>query len=267
MKPKAKRRIKRTLIGLVTFYITSGLVLYFIQDLLFFHPKSLPQQHLFQFNQPFTEVNLPVDNRNLNIIQFHTSWPRKGIVLYFHGNMRNIERYANQAPFFTKEGYDVWMVDYPGFGKSTGQRTEQMMYDDALRMYALASKEVNHQQLVIYGRSIGTGIASFLASKVPCQQLLLETPYYNIEMLARHYAPIFPVKYLMHYRFPTNEYLQEVAAPITIIHGTNDEIIPYRHARRLATIPNVNLVTIARGRHNNLSTYSLFQQTISDLLK
>jgi len=268
MQGKAKRRIKRTLIGLVTFYITSGAVLYLVQDLLFFHPKKLPATHRFQFEQPFTELNIPVDDRNLNVVQFKTLSPsRKGIVLYFHGNMRNIERYANQAPFFTKNGYEVWMVDYPGFGKSTGKRSEVVMYSDAQLLYSLAIKEVAADSIVVYGRSIGTGVASYLAAHQPCQQLILETPYYSIEAIAKHYAPIFPVRSLMNYRFPIYEYLPRVQAPVTILHGTRDEIIPYRQAKQLATIKDVQLITIPKGRHNNLSTYTLFQHTLTDLLK
>ena len=267
MNSKAQRRIKRTLIGIVTFYITTGLVLYFIQDLLFFHPKPLPADYTFRFNQPFVELNIPIGDRNLNLIQFKATGPRKGIVLYFHGNMRNIERYAGQATLFTETGFEIWMVDYPGFGKSTGKRTEQVMYDDALRIYEIAIRELPAHQLIIYGRSIGTGVASYLASVQACRQLILETPYYNIETLARYYAPIFPVKALMNYRFPTNEYLLKVKAPITILHGTKDEIIPYRHAKRLAAIRDVQLITITGGMHNNLSAYPLFRQTLIRLLQ
>jgi len=242
-------------------------MLYLVQDLLFFHPKKLPITHRFQFDQPFTELNIPIENRNLNVVQFHSSTPdRKGIVLYFHGNMRNIERYADQAPLFTKNGYDVWMVDYPGFGKSTGKRTEEVMYGDAQLLYSMALKETAADNLVIYGRSIGTGVASYLAAHQPCQQLILETPYYSIESIAKHYAPIFPVKSLMNYRFPINEYLTQVKVPITILHGTRDEVIPYRQAQRLAAIEGVKLVTIPKAKHNNLSSYPLFRQTLTELL-
>jgi pimeloyl-ACP methyl ester carboxylesterase len=180
--------------------------------------------------------------------------------------MRNIERYADRAPALTEQGFDVWMVDYPGYGKSTGKRTEQTMYQDAILLYDLASKEASADQLIIYGRSIGTGVASYLASQKPCQQLILETPYYNIETLARHYAPMFPVKTLMRYRFPVNEYLQKVQAPITILHGTHDEIIPYRHAKRLGALKGVQLISISKGTHNNLAASPQFQQAIAGLL-
>jgi uncharacterized protein len=267
MQGKAKRRIKRTLIGLVTFYITGGVVLYLVQDMLFFHPKKLPAHHQFQFSNPFTEVNIDLNDRNLNVVQFKTLTPnRKGIVLYFHGNMRNIERYADQAPLFTKNGYEVWMVDYPGFGKSTGKRTEKLMYNDAQLLYSMAIKEAPTNSIVIYGRSIGTGVASYLAAHQSCQQLILETPYYSIEAMAKYYAPIFPVKSLMNYRFPTYEYLAKVTAPITILHGTRDEIIPYRQAQRLTAIKGVQLVTIPKGKHNNLSRHPQFQQALTDLL-
>ncbi len=118
-----------------------------------------------------------MQNRNLNIVQFTTNSNKKGIVLYFHGNRQNIERYGKFAPAFTKNGYEVWMMDYPGFGKTTGKRTEQVMYDDAFLVYKTAIKETLPQNIIIYGKSLGTGIAANLALKYKCQQLILDTPY------------------------------------------------------------------------------------------
>jgi len=268
MNTRAKRNIRRTLTGLVTFYITSGLVLYLIQDLFFFHPKPLPSNYQFQFEQSFTEHNIAIGNRNLNMIQFHSEMPeRKGAIIYFHGNMRNIERYASAAPTFTKNGYDVWMIDYAGFGKSSGERTEQNMYEDAARIYSMAVQHFSPDQVIIYGRSIGTGVATWLASQKSCKQLILETPYYSITALANHYAPIFPNSLLLKYKFPTHQYLKNVEAPITIFHGTEDEIIPYKQAKKLSQVKPLQLVTIPKGKHNNLSSFSLFQTTLVHLLK
>ena len=268
MEAKRKRRIRRTLTGLVIFYISSGIALYLLQDVLFFHPKPLPPGHRFQFNQPFKEINIPVENRNLNLIQFAATSPTpKGVILYFHGNMRNVERYAPFMPVFTKKGYEVWMMDYAGFGKSTGKRTEQSMYEDAMRIYWMAAEKFPVTEIIIYGRSIGSGVASWLASKEQVQQLLLETPYYSIAELARHYAPIYPVQVLSKYEFPIYQFLQNIKIPVTIFHGTNDELIPYKQAKRLGNIEGVRLITIPGVEHNNLSTFPVYQTTIDTLLK
>lgn len=248
-------------------YIAGGVLLYFIQDLLLFHPKPLPPDHRFGFNQPFEEVNLAVEGRNLNIVRFKAEGKARGALLYFHGNMKNIERYAYVAPLFTKQGYDLWMLDYPGFGKSTGERSEQTLYADARRVYDLAAKEFPPADIIIYGRSIGTGIASELSSERPCRMLILETPYYNIDALAKSYFPIYPVTPMTSYSFPINQYLKKNTAPAYIIHGTEDEVIPYSQSTRLKKEnPALHLITIPGGHHNDLFDHALFGATVTRLL-
>ena len=103
-----------------------GVALFFLQDKFIFRPEKLPADYTYKFAIPFRQIDLPVAiERNLSIIQFTVpDSVRKGIVLYFHGNRSNINRYAQYASNFTRNGYEVWMMDYPGYGKSTGKRTE-----------------------------------------------------------------------------------------------------------------------------------------------
>ncbi len=103
---------------------------------------------------------------------------------------------------FTRNKYEVWMMDYPGFGKSTGKLTEQIMYDDAATLYQMARARFSKDSIIIYGKSLGTGVASQLASVKDCKRLILETPYYSIEALMKHYAFIYPVSLMAKYHFP-----------------------------------------------------------------
>jgi alpha-beta hydrolase superfamily lysophospholipase len=254
--------------GLV--YIGLGLLLYFLQDLVIFHPKKLSTDYAYKFDIPFREIYIPVNNnKNLSIVQFTVpDSSRKGIVLYFHGNRENINRYAKYAPMFTKNGYETWMIDYPGYGKSTGRRSEQQLYDDALLMYRMAIKAVPLEQIIIYGKSLGTGIAAQLASVRECKRVILETPYYSMAKLASHFFPIFPVKPFIKYELPTYKYLEYIKAPVTIIHGTKDGLIPYKHARWLAEKKaGVELITIPGGKHNNLADFDVFKIKIDSLLQ
>jgi uncharacterized protein len=262
-----RKKLWRVLRLLLIVYIIGGIVLYFLQDLIIFHPKSLSQDHRFQFDQPFREINLkPGDNRTLNIVQFYPKQKAKGIVLYFHGNRTNIERYARYASTFTKNKYEVWMIDYPGYGKTTGKRSEQLMYDDSMLFYDLAAKNTAGKDIIIYGKSLGTGVASWLASKVRCNQLILETPYYSMTSMTRHYVPIYPAS-LMRYSFPVNEYLKNVKVPITIFHGTFDEVIPFKQSAKLKKEFNyIELIRVPRGRHNNLYAFPEVIQKLDSLL-
>ena len=261
-----KRKIRRIITAAILLYLAGGIILYFIQDLLLFHPKPLLPRHRFSFRQPFEEVNSAVDNRNLNFIKFKTLGPRNGIVLFFHGNMENVEHYGDYPPLFTKNGYEVWMTDYPGFGKSTGKRSEKTMYQDALLIYEKAGGQISPDSIIIYGKSIGTGVASFLASRRKSRQLILETPYYSIDALAKHFFPIYPVRSLMKYSFPTYQYLKKVNSPLTLFHGTRDKVVPYSQSKQLADENHqVELVTIENGRHNNLAAFPLFQHKLDSL--
>jgi pimeloyl-ACP methyl ester carboxylesterase len=266
MNAGLKKRIRKIIIAIAAIYIMGGTVLYFIQDSILFHPKPLPAGYKFSFEQPFEEINISLKKSNLNIVKFPTK-NRKGIVLFYHGNMENVEHYKKYPPLFLRNRYEVWIIDYPGFGKTTGRPTEKIMEKQALLMYDIASKKIKSDSIIIYGKSLGTGVASYAAANRPCKQLILETPYYSIPSLAKHYFPVYPARALIKYSFPVHDYLQKVQAPITIFHGTKDEAVPYKHSEWLKEEnKNLELITIENGRHNNLSDFGLFRKKIDSLL-
>lgn len=251
-------------------YTVIGIALFFLQEKFIFHPEKLPTDYKYKFDIPFREIDLPVNTeKNISIVQFTVpDSVRRGIVLYFHGNRKNINRYAPFAVNFTKNGYEVWMMDYPGFGKSTGKRTEKILYADALLLYKMAISRIAADSIIIYGKSLGTGIAAQLASVRDCKRLILETPYYSMDALARNYFFIYPVMPMSKYAIPTYEYFEYIRAPIHIFHGTRDGVIPYKQARWLAEKkPGTELITIEKGEHNNLNNFPLFHQKLDSLLK
>jgi alpha-beta hydrolase superfamily lysophospholipase len=272
MQLKTKKRLKNTLKIIVALYLVGGIALWYLQDTIFFHPRKIRAGEEFSFKGAHMEVNSPVDASSiLNFVKFipTDTGSTKGIVLYFHGNRDNINRYAAASTWFTKHGYEVWMPDYPGFGKTTGKFKEERLYDDAHVLYKLAAKRFSPDQMIIYGRSLGTGVATELASSQACKKLILETPYYSLTELAGAHFPMYPVKFLVRYKFPLHEYLQMVKVPVTIFHGTNDAVIPYKHSSRLKPLlkKGDEFITIEEGKHNNLGNFSLFQQKLDSLLR
>ncbi len=267
-KTRLKKIWKRCKI-VVLVYCIIGIALYFLQDKFIFHPVRLPADYNYQFDIPFRQIDLAITaEKNLSIVQFTVpDSVRKGIVLYFHGNRQNINRYAKYATNFTRNGYEVWMMDYPGYGKSTGKRSEQVLYDDALLLYKMAISKVSLEHIILYGKSLGTGIAAQLASVRDCKRLILETPYYSMDALAKNYFFIYPVSPMSKYKLPTYRYFERIKAPITIFHGTKDQVIPYNEAKWLTQKkPGTELITIEKGRHNNLNDFSLFHHKLDSLL-
>jgi uncharacterized protein len=275
--PFMKRKtIFRGLKIIIILYSSIGIVLYYLQERFLFHPEKLSKTYVYHFQQdsanksPFEELNIPFsDTDTLNMIKFFPAGSvRRGVVVYFHGNRENIERYAKFAGNFTKHGYEVWMEDYPGFGKSTGERTEKKMLDQAMQVQKMAQGRYRKDSIIIYGKSFGTGIAAYVAAGSNNQRLILETPYYSIPSLFSCYAPIYPTNKMSTYQLPVYNYLQDINYPVTIFHGTADGVIPYRNAARLKQVlkPTDEFITIEKGTHHNLNDFDLVKQKLDSLL-
>ncbi|MBC7511626.1 MAG: alpha/beta fold hydrolase [Ferruginibacter sp.] len=265
-----KSKIVKWLKVLVFIYAFIGIALFFLQDFFLFHPVKLDRNYRYQFNVPFEEVDIPFNKKDtINLVKFFpVDSIRRGVVIYFHGNKGNINRFAKFAANFTIHGYEVWMEDYPGFGKSIGERNENLLYQQAEEIYTIAANKFTTNQIIIFGKSFGTGIAAYVASVKNCKQLILETPYYSIPYLFACYAPVYPTGSIATYKIPSYQYLQQVKVPITIFHGTDDGVIPYGCAAKLKTVlkKTDEFITIENGTHYNLNDFRLFHQKLDSLL-
>jgi alpha-beta hydrolase superfamily lysophospholipase len=265
-----KKRLRKWATILLLAYGLIGIAIYYLQDYFLFQATPLRKDHQYDFSMPFREVNLDyTTTQNLNIIQFETSAPVRGVVLYFHGNRRNISWYARFAPMFTEKGYEVWMIDYPGYGKSTGHITESALFDYASQLYKLAGRKFGADSIIIFGKSIGTGIAAQLASSVKCKRVILETPYYSLSTVAARFFPIYPMEQMTRVNIRTYEYLPYISAPITIFHGTSDQVISYENASRLKPMLKAGdeFITISGAGHSNLRKFPVFEHKIDSLLE
>lgn len=268
MDPHRKKILYRFIKLFVLIYAVVGLLLYYLQDSIFLHPEIIAQDAKFNISQPYKELTIPYrKDVSMSVVQFTAKQPVKGVVLYFHGNRDNIERYASQSEMFTKHGYECWMIDYPGFGKSKGTFSEQEVYDWALTTYKLARARFSRDSIVIYGRSLGTGPASQLAAIRDCKFLVLETPFYDLPSLVSHYLPVYPVYRMIKYNFPVHDHLQKVTAPVVIFHGDSDWTTPLSKAKRLKKYlkPGDEFVLIEDGSHNDLATFEIFKNKIDSL--
>ncbi len=178
--------------------------------------------------------------------------PAIGTLLYLHGNRGNMEQCRWEIEPFMKGGYQVWTMDYRGFGQSEGAVTENRLLGDAKMVYKeiLRTEEID----IIWGRSFSSGIATYLATIDPPKRLVLETPYWSLPDAARHTRPIL-LPFLFRFRLPTNEYLEYVQCPVQIIHGTDDEKIYFESSTRLDDLCRKlglegKLHRIQGGKHN-----------------
>jgi alpha-beta hydrolase superfamily lysophospholipase len=268
MVRKRKSTLKKVLLSLVLMYLMLVTMLTVFQEKLIFLPTVLDANHVFTFEKPFQEVDIYAqDGARLNGIHFKVQNP-KGVVLYFHGNSGDLQRWGQVAADFTKYNYDVVVMDYRGFGKSTGKRTEKKMYADAALYYEYVKQRYPEESIVLYGRSLGSTFATYIASKNNPSKLLLETPFYSLSSVAKKRFPIAPVKTVLRFHFPSHKYMQEVACPVFIIHGTDDNVVPYSSAKQLYEViahPQKAFYTIEGGGHKNLPTYNNYWEVMDNL--
>lgn len=269
MKISRQKVFKWVKIALII-YCLVGIGLYYAQEKFLFHPKKLDRDYKYPFTEKFAELNIPVNNEDtIHLVKFFPNDSlRKGVVIYYHGNEKNIVRYEPFTGIFTKHGYEVWMMDYPGFGKSTGSITERKLYDYALQVQKLASTKFAPDSTIIYGKSLGTAIASYIAAHTKGKMLILETPYYSVPDLLSVYAPIYPAKRMAKYEFPNYLHIQSVEEPIFIFEGTDDWVVPHKSAEKLIPLlkPADRFITIEGASHNNIYPLQVYQKTMDSLL-
>ena len=190
------------------------------------------------------------------------------VILYFHGNADNLSRWGQYAPELMAHGYDVIMIDYRGFGKSTGEATEQNMYSDAHLFYEYASQCYDKENIVLYGRSIGTGVVSELASNVCSKKVILETPFYSIEDIIDKRFPLLWVPGELHFKFENGKKINQIVSPVHIVHGTKDRVVPLESALELkAHLKESDSFTIIeQGKHKNLSEFQQYHEFLSSIL-
>ena len=193
--------------------------------------------------------------------------PSKGLVFYLHGNADNLQRHAKRYSDFTEKGYDIFMMDYRSYGKSRGVTSEAIFHEDVQWIFEEALKicKTTASETIVYGRSLGTGMASKLASKNDVKILILETPFYQIADVPTYYFPLLPYDKFLKYTFRTHKWLGSVSCNTYIIHGTKDWIVPYKSGIKLKNVmSNADyFITIKDGHHNNLPTFATYHHYLN----
>ncbi|MBU2946410.1 alpha/beta hydrolase [Zobellia uliginosa] len=263
------RRLKKWGLILTILYVLITVIAYKYQERLVFFPSTMPLNHTYDFCQDFKEFNLTAkDGAKLNAVHIKQD-SSKGVVVYFHGNSGNISHLIHVANLFSQKGYESILVDYRTFGKSTGIMSEQALYDDAQLFYDYAKEMYGEDEILVYGRSFGSGIATWLASNNKPEKLVLESPFYSAVTLGKHRFPFLPIDWLSKFRFPSHEYIQHVDCPVYIFHGKEDRVIPYESAKKLyGAIPgnNKELFSISDAGHNYLQDFQVFKEGMSKVL-
>ena len=244
-------------------------VLYLKQESLLFFPYRLPAGYRFQFPGRFEERwTTTADGTRLHGLLFKAP-DSKGLVFYLHGNGGALNTWGEAAATYTRLHYDVFLLDYRGYGKSGGKITSQdQLLNDVQTAYRQLLPEYPEKRTVILGYSVGTGPATWLAARQHPRLLILQAPYFSMRDLATHLYPVVP-GFLIRYPLPTNELIGQVRAPIVLFHGDRDEVIYAGSSLKLKALlkPSDQLIMLPGAGHNGMTDNPRYQRELTRLLE
>jgi fermentation-respiration switch protein FrsA (DUF1100 family) len=254
---QAMALLKWTLIVVLVGYVGVVALLYFVQRALMYFPDTA--------RIPPAAVGLPAAQEILldtadgeRLIAWHL--PPRGdrpVVLYFHGNGGALSHRAERFRALTADGTGLVAIDYRGYGGSTGRPTETGLLIDAGTAYAFAAARYPAARIAVWGESLGTGVAVALAAERPVGRLVLEAPFTSaVDLAARHY-PFVPVRWLMKDQFRSDQRIGSVRAPLLVLHGARDTIVPIEFGERLFGLAREpkRFVRFPEGEHEDLDQY------------
>lgn len=260
--------------ALLSLYGAAMLTLWWQQESLIFVPTPLPAEHRFKQMADVQERFIDVPGARLNAL--HMQMPQaRGVVFYLHGNSGNLENWFVNTEFYRSMNMDLFMLDYRGFGKSTGVNTsEAQLLADAQAAWAAIAPLYAGRTVVFIGRSLGTGVAARMTAALPEDQrpdlLMLVSPYLSMQAMAKANYPYVPGA-LLRYPLHTDEALLAMKGQqprVVLLHGDRDALIPYAHSETLAqSVPGVQLVRIPGAGHNDVQAYPAYLDAVRQAIE
>ena len=248
-------------------YLILGLILFVIQRNLIFNKSGKPlkaeEYGLKQIKEVF--INTP-DNLSL-LAWFQKPEINKPILIYFHGNSFDIGERASKIERYIQNGWGILLLAWRGYSGNKGKPTEKNLYIDGRAAIDWVKKNIYYQNtdIILYGESLGCGIAIELGLKENFKSIILESPFTSIGDIGQKKYPIYPVKFLTLDKFDNLSKIDKILSPLLIIHGKKDEVIPYKHSIKLfekASMPKKH-VCIDEAMHNNLYDFNIDKEVIS----
>ena len=270
--PTQTQKMKKVLINalklVLALYILVCGFLYIAQERLIFFPQKLEKTYQFQFRQKYEEKNIETaDGTILNGLLFKAD-STKGLIFYLHGNAGSLRSWGGVAKTYTDLNYDIFIIDYRGYGKSEGKiNGQEQLFQDIQQVYNELTKQYTEDKIIVLGYSIGTGLASKIASINNPKLLILQAPYYSLVDMMKHTYPTIP-GFLLKYKLETNKYLKDCQMPVVIFHGDQDRVIYYGSSLKLKQEfkePDT-LITLNGQGHNGMTDSEIYKSEIRRIL-
>jgi pimeloyl-ACP methyl ester carboxylesterase len=252
-------------------YLAALTWLWFKQEKLLFAPTVLAADHRLASAPDIHELAIEVPGARLSALHLKLPNP-KGVVFFLHGNGGSLENWFVNPEYYRRANYDLFMVDYRGYGKSTGQiENEAQLRADVHAAWATVAPQYSGRKVVVYGRSLGSGLAAGLSAEMGAAQrppdlTVLVSPYTSMAALAGEHYPWVPQQ-LLRYPLRTDGVITQIHNPLLLIHGAQDPLIAPRHSEALkAKAPRATLYLIPGAAHNDLQDFNAYLDTYARAL-
>jgi pimeloyl-ACP methyl ester carboxylesterase len=236
------------------------------QEKLLFQPEVLDPAYPLATDPDVREAFVERPDARLSMLELRLPEPR-GVVFYLHGNGGSLRGWFVNRDFWRRTGYDLVMIDYRGYGKSTGRiEAEAQLHEDVAAAWQVVAPRYQGRRVVLFGRSLGTGLAARLAARIQPDLTILASPYRSLEALAREHYPWVPSA-VLRYPLRTDLSIGQITGPVLLLHGERDTLIPPSHSEALLErAPTARLVRIPGAGHADLQEFDRYLAAITDAL-
>lgn len=250
--------IVKILVGLALLYLAALAIAYFAQRRLTYFPDATRIAPAELGLSGVTEETFTAPDGARLVAWYAPARPGQPTLLYFHGNGGGLSGRAYRFERYQKAGFGVLMMSYRGYSGSTGSPSEAANYADARLAYdSLRARGLRPADIVVYGESLGTAVATHLASEVAVAGVVLDAPFTSVPDIGAQTYPFLPVRWLMEERYDNASRITRINAPLLILHGTRDRVVPVTMGRRLSELAREpkRYIEFPAGGHVDLDSY------------
>ncbi len=263
---RALKTVATIAVAGLALYLATLLALWFGQERLLFHPQTLPADRPITRQAAVHESFVDVPGARLSVLELRQPNP-KGVVFFLHGNGGNLASWFVNTRLYDEANFDLVMLDYRGYGKSTGRiESEAQLHADVQAVWQQFAPRYSGKRVVVYGRSLGTGLAATLAQQIQPDLTLLVSPYRSMAALAAEHYPWVPGA-VLRYSLRTDAVLPNIHTPVLLLHGLRDTLIAPAHSQALQALsPKVRIGLVSGAGHGDMQDFPSYRGAVLDAL-
>jgi len=255
-----------TFLTLLSVYFLFCILIYFFQEKFIFFPVKLNESSFYL--KELQKYEITISHKDISLHGWLLNPDNSNLIIYYGGNAEEVS--WNIREFKEFKDYSVLLLNYRGYGKSQGTPGQKQLYSDAVFVYDYITEKFDQKfnKIIVFGRSLGTSIALYVANKRPVHGAILVTPFASIRDLGQKHYPFLPVKLFLKHPFDSMKLIGNKNTPTLALIAENDEVVPFSSSKKLIDQlgDSCKSVLIKDATHNDIQFYPLYWEEIKEFL-